>query len=58
VQKANFSVNTTAGVITVLGTQFNVKERNYFEVHCYEGLVSVTHNNETIKLPPGKHFEL
>jgi ferric-dicitrate binding protein FerR (iron transport regulator) len=28
VQKGQtFSVNTTAGVITVLGTQFNVKER-------------------------------
>jgi ferric-dicitrate binding protein FerR (iron transport regulator) len=60
VQKGQtFSVNTTAGVITVLGTQFNVKERkNYFEVHCYEGLVSVTHNNETIKLPPGKTFRV
>ena len=54
-----FSVNTTAGIITVLGTQFNVKERkNYFEVNCYEGLVSVTVNNETIKLPPGKTFRV
>ena len=54
-----FSVNTTAGVVTVLGTQFNVKERkNYFEVNCYEGLVSVTYNNETIKLPRGKTFQV
>lgn len=60
VQKGQtFSVNTTAGVVTVLGTQFNVKERkNYFEVNCYEGLVSVTYNNETIKLPPGKTFRV
>ena len=60
VQKGQtFSVNTTAGIITVLGTQFNVKERkNYFEVNCYEGLVSVTYNNETIKLPPGKIFRV
>ncbi len=60
VQKGQtFSVNTTAGVITVLGTQFNVKERkNYFEVHCYEGLVSVTYNNKTLKLPPGKTFRV
>ena len=60
VQKGQtFSVNTTAGIITVLGTQFNVKERkNYFEVHCYEGLVSVTHNTKTIKLPPGKTFRV
>ena len=60
VQKGQtFSVNTTAGVVKVLGTQFNVKERkNYFEVHCYEGLVSVTYNNETVKLPPGKTFRV
>lgn len=60
VQKGQtFSVNTTAGIVTVLGTQFNVKERqNYFEVNCYEGLVSVTYNNETIKLPPGNTFRI
>lgn len=60
VQKGQtFSVNTSSGVVTVLGTQFNVKERkNYFEVNCYEGLVSVTYNNKTIKLPPGKTFRV
>jgi ferric-dicitrate binding protein FerR (iron transport regulator) len=60
VQKGQtFKVNTTSGVVTVLGTQFNVKERkNYFEVNCYEGLVSVTYNNESIKLPPGKTFRV
>lgn len=60
VQKGQtFSVNTTAGIVKVLGTQFNVKERkNYFEVNCYEGLVSVTYNNETVKLPPGKTFRV
>jgi len=60
VQKGQtFSVNTTAGVVKVLGTQFNVKERkNYFEVNCFEGLVSVTYNNQTFKLPPGKTFRV
>ena len=60
VQKGQtFNVNTTSGIVTVLGTQFNVKERkNYFEVNCYEGLVSVTYNNKTIKLPPGKTFRV
>lgn len=54
-----FSVNTVDGIVKVLGTHFNVKQRkNYFEVSCFEGLVSVTHNNETIKLPPGKTFRL
>lgn len=54
-----FSVKTTDGVVKVLGTHFNVKQRkNYFEVSCFEGLVSVTHNQKTIKLPPGKTFRL
>ncbi|MBP0904403.1 FecR family protein [Mariniflexile gromovii] len=54
-----FTVTTTAGTVQVLGTQFNVKERdNYFEVQCYEGLVSVTFNNETVKLPKGKTFRV
>jgi ferric-dicitrate binding protein FerR (iron transport regulator) len=54
-----FSVNTTAGVIKVLGTQFNVKERkNYFEVKCYEGLVSVAYKDTAVKLPPGKTFRV
>jgi ferric-dicitrate binding protein FerR (iron transport regulator) len=36
-----------------------VKERkSFFEVNCYEGLVSVTYNNETVKLPPGKTFRV
>ncbi|MFV8366494.1 FecR family protein [Flavobacterium sp. XS1P27] len=60
VQKGQtFTVNTEVGIVKVLGTQFNVKERkNYFEVNCYEGLVSVTFNNETIKLTPGKTFRV
>ncbi|MEZ7498613.1 FecR family protein [Flavobacterium sp. Arc3] len=60
VQKGEtFSVQTADGVVKVLGTHFNVKQRNnYYEVSCYEGLVSVTYNNETIKLPPGKTFRV
>ena len=27
-------------------------------MNCYEGLVSVTYNNEIIKLPPGKSFRV
>lgn len=38
-----FTVNTYHGAIEVLGTQFNVKSRNYgFEVTCFEGSVGVT----------------
>ncbi|RTY65024.1 FecR family protein [Flavobacterium sp. LB2P53] len=54
-----FSVRTDAGIITVLGTQFNVKKRNkYFEVNCYEGLVSVSYKNQIVKLHPGKTFRI
>ncbi|MEO1487701.1 MAG: FecR domain-containing protein [Bacteroidota bacterium] len=49
-----FTVSTDLGQVQVLGTQFNVEARkDYFEVSCYEGLVSVTFNNTTQKLPAG-----
>ncbi|WP_405380680.1 FecR family protein [Maribacter sp. LLG6340-A2] len=49
-----FNVATTNGTVTVLGTQFNVKNRKeYFEVTCFEGLVSVTINGKETKLPAG-----
>ena len=54
-----FDVITSDGIVSVLGTQFNVKQRDtYFEVTCYEGLVSVTQNNETVKLQPGNTFQI
>jgi len=50
-----FTVTTSIGKISVLGTQFNVKQRNKsIYVDCYEGLVEVKINNKTIKLPAGK----
>ncbi|RDY60732.1 FecR family protein [Flagellimonas nanhaiensis] len=52
-----FTVSTDHGTVTVLGTQFNVENREgFFEVTCYEGLVSVTHNNTETKLPAGSSF--
>jgi len=52
-----FKVITDAGIVTVYGTQFNIKERDhYFEVACYEGLVGVTYNGTETKLHPGEHF--
>ncbi len=54
---ATFNVNTNHGIITVYGTEFNVKSRdNYFEVKCYEGLVGVTYNDTEVKLKPGDSF--
>ncbi|MES2239245.1 MAG: FecR domain-containing protein [Bacteroidota bacterium] len=60
VQKGKtFSVKTTDGVVKVLGTHFDIKQRNnYYEVSCFEGLVSVTYKNQTVKLPPGKTFRV
>lgn len=52
-----FSVITAEGVIEVLGTAFNVKQRsNYFEVFCYEGAVKVTHKNNTKILKPNHSY--
>lgn len=60
VQKGKkFTVNTEIGAVTVLGTQFNVKEReNYFEVKTYEGLVSVAYKDTLVKLPRGTIFKV
>lgn len=52
-----FTVSTDGGTVTVLGTQFNVESRkDFFEVTCYEGLVSVTYNGQEQKLPAGNTF--
>jgi len=56
---SKFTVNTTLGSVSVLGTHFNVLARDaYFEVFCYEGLVSVQYKNETIKVPAGSSFKV
>jgi len=48
---AQFDVNTDHGLVSVHGTQFNVKTRaNYFEVYCYEGHVSVIYGTDSINL--------
>lgn len=54
-----FTVHTTVGDVQVLGTQFNVKERDkFFEVKCYEGSVRVTYGNNKTLLLPGKSFRV
>ena len=56
---SKFTVNTNLGSVSVLGTHFNVLARDaYFEVFCYEGLVSVQYKNETIKIPAGSSFKV
>jgi ferric-dicitrate binding protein FerR (iron transport regulator) len=49
-----FEVNTTLGKVTVLGTQFNVKQReNRFDVTCYEGRVKVNYNDTEVIITKG-----
>ncbi len=56
---ATFNVHTDNGIITVLGTEFTVKNRKeVFEVICYEGSVRVKHKQDTIVLTPGDHYTL
>ncbi len=52
-----FTVSTDSGMVTVLGTQFNVESReDFFEVTCYEGLVSVSYGDMEQKLLAGNSF--
>ena len=54
---STFNVITDAGIVSVVGTQFNVKQRqDYFEVTCFEGVVSVTLNDQTTTLKAGDSF--
>ncbi|MAZ73888.1 MAG: anti-sigma factor [Flavobacteriaceae bacterium] len=54
-----FTVSTSQGQITVLGTQFNVLDNGVnFIVSCYEGMVAVTYQGETIQLSSGKSATL
>lgn len=54
-----FDVFTEHGTVTVVGTEFNVKSRNnYFEVKCYEGIVSVTSDTITRQLLAGDTYRI
>ena len=54
-----FTVETPAGTVAVLGTQFNVLQRgDVFIVSCYEGRVRVTHKSKTIELPAGSAYRV
>ena len=60
VQKGTaFDVLTTNGIVSVLGTKFNIHDRgNTFEVVCFEGLVGVTQLNNYVELSPGDKVHL
>lgn len=55
---AKFDVVTEQGTISVLGTEFNVKQRgSFFEVTCYEGTVRVVTPDYTQILKVGDNFK-
>ena len=54
-----FTVYTSQGSVSVLGTQFKVNDRkDYFEVSCYEGLVKVNYQGKEQHLSAGKVFKV
>ena len=56
---SRFDVITSAGTISVLGTAFNVVNReDYFEVICYEGSVKVETADEMVTLEPKQIFQV
>jgi ferric-dicitrate binding protein FerR (iron transport regulator) len=56
---STFEVITSVGKVSVLGTQFNVKQRDdFFEVKCFEGVVEVSSMLATKKLLAGDTFRI
>lgn len=54
---SKFDVITSSGIVSVHGTQFDVKNRdNYFEVVCFEGVVSVSAHGNYYMLTKGKTY--
>jgi transmembrane sensor len=56
---STFDVNTSVGKVTVVGTQFNVKNReDLFEVNCFEGQVTLTYGKNSWKVLPGNVYRI
>lgn len=56
---STFDVTTNNHTITVVGTEFNVKERNdFFEVKCFEGKVKVQLGNNARLLTAGTSIKV
>lgn len=54
-----FTVHTTLGKVSVLGTQFNVKSRDTrLDVSCFEGKVAVSYGNQTEKITKGQSISV
>jgi transmembrane sensor len=56
---SRFDVVTSSGTVSVLGTEFSVKDRkDFFEVICYQGSVEVQSAKETVRLLPKQMFRI
>jgi len=56
---SQFNVKTQQGTVTVLGTEFGVKDRDrYYEVTCYSGSVKVVTGKHSVVLEPGVAFRV
>ena len=56
---STFDVETWIGKVSVLGTDFKVVQRaNYFEIMCFEGMVSLAYKGKTVELPAGKSLRI
>ncbi len=56
-----FKVNTSKGLVSVLGTKFNIYDRSSFEIKCYEGSVGFdikTASTDTQVLTKGMMLDL
>ncbi len=54
-----FSVETSMGIVTVLGTEFDVVQRDQlFRVDCFEGRVSVRYQGNDYELTPGRSLQV
>lgn len=57
----DFTVTTSKGTVSVLGTQFNIKNRKDFKIQCYEGSIEFTPldtNHSSMKLQKGMEMSL
>jgi len=56
---STFNVVTSSGIVTVIGTEFNVKQREkLFSIKCYEGTVSVKSDSILKTLNAGDSFKI
>lgn len=54
-----FNVITDNGIVTIVGTEFNVKSRpNFFEVKCYEGIIKVKSDTIIRRLTAGETYRI